>query len=148
MMRKSKLKKQGDADVDVTPLLDIVFIMLIFFIVSSTFIREEGLDVTKHQDDKKKEEMLTNAKAIIVKVCANNEIIVDQRKIDIRSVRANVERKLAEDINTVVIVETEYRAPTGSLVKVMDQARAAKANLSISPVYILCDPKEQQIVQH
>ncbi|GAB1266381.1 ExbD/TolR family protein [Aurantivibrio infirmus] len=148
MMRKSKLKKQGDADVDVTPLLDIVFIMLIFFIVSSTFIREEGLDVTKHQDDKKKEELLTNAKAIIVKVCANNEIIVDQRKIDIRSVRANVERKLAEDINTVVIVETEYRAPTGSLVKVMDQARAAKANLSISPVYILCDPKEQQIVQH
>ncbi len=147
-MRKSKLKKQGDADVDVTPLLDIVFIMLIFFIVSSTFIREEGLDVTKHQDDKKKEEQLTNAKAIIVKVCANNEIIVDQRKIDIRSVRANVERKLAEDINTVVIVETEYRAPTGSLVKVMDQARAAKANLSISPVYILCDPKEQQIVQH
>ncbi len=148
MMRKSKLKKQGDADVDVTPLLDIVFIMLIFFIVSSTFIREEGLDVTKHQDDKKKEEQLINAKAIIVKVCANNEIIVDQRKIDIRSVRANVERKLAEDINTVVIVETEYRAPTGSLVKVMDQARAAKANLSISPVYILCDPKEQQIVQH
>ena len=146
-MRKSKVKSQGDADVDVTPLLDIVFIMLVFFIVSSTFIREDGIDVTKHQEDKNEQKDLTKAKAVLVKVCANGDIKIDQRTIDIRSVRANIERKLAEDSKAIVIIESEYRATTGSLVMVMDQARAAKAKLSISPKYASCQPVTDDFAQ-
>lgn len=126
---KKKTLKNDEAKVDVTPLLDIVFIMLIFFIVSSTFIRENGMDVSEQKQNENQE--TTNAKAIFVHVCANDTVIIDKRLIDVRSVRANVERKLVEDSRAAVVIESEKGAPTGNLVKVIDQAKAAKASFSI-----------------
>lgn len=137
-MKKHKKKPVQEAVVDMTPMLDIVFIMLIFFIVTSTFIRESGLDLTERKSDDKPEDQLKNPKAAIVKVCANGDISIDGRFIDARSVRANVERKLAEESSTVVIIEAENEAPTGKLVTAIDQARMAKANISVSPEPAYC----------
>ncbi len=144
-MRKNKKRSNDDAQIDVTPMLDIVFIMLIFFIVSSTFIRESGLDVTEHQNDENQDQQENNTKAIFVQVCNNGDIKVDNRSIDVDSVRANIERKLAESSNTAVIVETEQKSPTHSLVSVIDQARAAKANVSISPIATLCKQPSSEV---
>lgn len=139
-MKKRKGASIEEAGVDMTPMLDIVFIMLIFFIVASTFIRESGLDVTGHQPADKPEEQIKSPKASIVRICANGDISIDGRTIDVRSVRANVERKLAEDSSTVVIIEAETQAPTGKLVMAIDQARAAHAAISVSPQPAYCRP--------
>lgn len=137
-MRKRQKKPANEASVDMTPMLDIVFIMLIFFIVSSTFIHESGVDITENNADKKNIKN-QNSKAIIVQICEDKSIYVNKRSIDIRSVRANIERKLAEDVNAVVVIESAPKAPTGALVMVMDQARAAKASISVSPSRTGCN---------
>lgn len=135
MLRKKR--DDDEAKVDVTPLLDIVFIMLIFFIVSSTFIRESGIDVSEEKNNEQSKED-TNARIIAVHVCTNNTVVLDKRLIDVRSVRANVERKLVDDSNAVVLIESEVGAPTGNLVKVIDQAKAAKAKFSLAASTASC----------
>ena len=137
-MRKQKERTSGEAEVNMTPMLDIVFIMLIFFIVSSSFVRESGLDLTQHKSDDNSETEKKSAKAVIVKICANRDVYIDRRAIDVRSVRANIERKLAEDSSTVVIIQSEQDAPTGYLVTALNQARAAKAGISVSPEAAYC----------
>jgi len=133
-MSKRLRKHSSEAEVNMTPLLDIVFIMLIFFIVTSTFVREQGLDVTQPSTSEEQQPQKKKARAVVIQICANDEIVIDQRVIDIRSVRANVERKLAENPRSVVIIQPEKEAETGSLVQVMDQIRAANAKLSIAPL--------------
>lgn len=133
MSRRLK-KERNEAEVNMTPMLDIVFIMLIFFIVTSSFVRESGLDVTQPNSNDKKEDQPKKARAILVKVCADENIFIDNRGIDVRSVRANIEKKLAENSRSVVIVQTEHEAETGTLVEVMDQAREARATVSIQPL--------------
>ena len=136
MNRKIK-HKQGNAEVNMTPMLDIVFILLIFFIVTSSFAREKGLDVTK-QNNQPPENVDQTVKPVVIQVCANKEILLDKRAIDMRAVRANVERKMAEFSSVAVVVETEPEAPTGLLVKVMDQVIAARAPVSIAPAQDRC----------
>lgn len=145
-MNKKIKRPQGSAEVNMTPMLDIVFILLIFFIVTSTFIREEGLDVTKQNNEEQKDQQKI-AKPVVIQVCANQEVLLDKRGIDIRAVRANVERKLAEFGSISVVVETEPETATGLLVKVMDQAIAAKAPVSIAPASRRCGEEDgMQIV--
>lgn len=136
MNRKIK-HKQSNAEVNMTPMLDIVFILLIFFIVTSSFAREKGLDVTK-QNNEQPENIDQTVKPVVIQVCANKEILLDKRAIDMRAVRANVERKMAEFSSVAVVVETEPEAPTGLLVKVMDQVIAARAPVSIAPAQDRC----------
>lgn len=137
-MRKHKHRQSQAAEVNMTPMLDIVFIMLIFFIVTSTFIRESGLSLNEHQSKENQEEQTKSAKAVIVKICASGDIRLDGRVIDARAVRANIERRQAEDGSAVVIIETEEAAPTGLLVAALDQARAAEAAISVSPRTATC----------
>ena len=127
---RNKTTANDEAKVDMTPLLDIVFIMLIFFIVSSTFIREDGIDISQEKPNQD-EQTTDNAKAIFVNICSNDTVVIDRRLIDVRAVRANVERKLVEDINAVVVIESEVGTPTRNLVSVIDQTRAAKAKFSL-----------------
>lgn len=138
-MKKNQSYETGDAEVDMTPMLDIVFIMLIFFIVSSTFIHESGLSLSEQKKDETTRQDEKKAKAIIVQICSDQTILVDKRIVDIRAIRANVERKLAEDSRATVIIETLHKANTGTLVAVMDQARAAKANIAVAPMIIPCN---------
>jgi len=137
-MLKKKSQKNDEAKVDVTPLLDIVFIMLIFFIVSSTFIKESGIDVSEEKQSENQDDP-ENAKAIFVHVCANDTVVIDHRLIDVRSVRANVERKLVEDTNATVVIEGETGSSTENLVKVIDQTKAAQAKFSLVTTGMSCN---------
>jgi len=85
-----------DQQINLTPMLDVVFIMLIFFIVTATFVKEVGLDINQPEDDKPVNVDPTK-KSIIVRITSRDRIIISQRDGDVRSVRANIERLHAEN---------------------------------------------------
>lgn len=121
-MRRRRKSAGEEAGIDLTPMLDVTFIMLIFFIVTTSFVKESGLEVSRPsaKSAKKKE----NA-SIFVAIGSNDEIWVDKRQVDIRSVRANIERLHAESPEGAVIIQADQAAKTGILVKVMDQIKLA-----------------------
>ena len=117
-------------DIDITPMLDIVFIMLIFFIVTTSFVKESGVTVSRPSAQTAEEKKGSN---ILVAIRANGEIWIDRRAIDVRAVRPNIERMKAENPEGAVIIQADEFSPTGLLVKVMDQVRLAGiSNISIS----------------
>ena len=129
MARRHRTKDEG-AEINITPMLDIVFIMLIFFIVTTSFVKESGIDVNRPSAQTAERKERGN---IIVAINANGEIWMDKRKIELRSVRANVERMHAENPEGAVVVLADKAAKTGDLVEVMDQVRLAGVqNVSIA----------------
>ena len=119
-----------ESQVDMTPMLDVVFIMLIFFIVTSSFVRETGVDVTRPSADTA---VSTDAGAVQIGISELNEIWIDSRRIDPRAVRANVERAMAENPGSAVVIVADQGSNTDTLIKVMDQARLAGAeNISVA----------------
>ncbi len=118
--------RSNDADdetnIDITPMLDVVFIMLIFFIVTATFVKESGIDVNRPDAATAVKKEKAN---ILIAINENNEIWVDRRQVDIRSVRPNIERLHAENPQGSVVIQADKRAYTETLIKVMDAARAA-----------------------
>jgi biopolymer transport protein ExbD len=114
-----------EAEVDMTPMLDIVFIMLIFFIVTATFVNERGLDVTRPDSDEPPPN--TKTMTILVSIAESGIISIDGRDIDVRAVRANVERLIAENPDSSVVVQADPKSQSKLLVGVMDQARLAGA---------------------
>jgi biopolymer transport protein ExbD len=114
-----------EAEVDMTPMLDIVFIMLIFFIVTATFINERGLDVTRPDSDEPPPE--TKNVTILVSISEVGIISMEGRDIDVRAVRANVERLIAENPDSSVVVQAHPQSDSTLMVGVMDQARLAGA---------------------
>ncbi len=131
-MRKHGTAPAEDAEVNMTPMLDIVFIMLIFFIVTATFIRETGLDVSRPDTEENKP--TKPAKTILIQINKESEIYIQRRIVDLRAVRANIERLRAENPKSAVLIQVEREAVTGVLVSVMDQARQANAPVSIAPL--------------
>ncbi len=128
----AKRRKAGgeEAEVDMTPMLDIVFIMLIFFIVTATFVNERGLDVTRPDSDDPPE---TQTVTILVSISQAGTISMEGRDVDIRAVRANVERLIAENPDSSVVVQAHPESESSLLVGVMDQARlAGSAGVSIA----------------
>ena len=123
-MRRTANRATNDqiSDIDMTPMLDIVFIMLIFFIVTTSFVKESGIDVNRPtaQTAEKKEQG-----HIIVSIKSNGEIWIDKRAVDIRAVRANVSRLHAENPLGSVIIAADRDTKTHVLVQVMDQIRLA-----------------------
>ena len=109
---------------DITPMLDVVFIMLIFFIVTATFVRETGIDVTRPDAQTATQQ---NRPPILIAISAEGDIWFDKRRIDIRAVRANIERALAENPEGGVVIIADTESETGVLVEVMDEARLAGA---------------------
>ncbi|MCY3814662.1 MAG: biopolymer transporter ExbD, partial [Gammaproteobacteria bacterium] len=113
-----------------TPMLDVVFIMLIFFIVTASFIKEAGIDVNRPDAPTAVRQEKAN---ILVAISAANEIWIDRRRVDPRAVRANIERLHAENPEGSVIIQADKRAYTETLVGVMDSARQAGVfNVSIA----------------
>ena len=123
-MRKGLIEQasEDEAPVDLTPMLDVVFIMLIFFIVTASFVKQTGIEVNRPQAQTA--ETKENA-SILIAINDANEIWVDQRRIDIRSVRANVERMHAETPQSVVVVQADNNANVKTLTAVVDAAREA-----------------------
>ena len=121
-MRRKSVRKEEDADIDITPMLDIVFIMLIFFIVTATFVKESGIDVTRPDAETAVKQ---NRVAILIAIRDNNEIWINRRKVDLASVRANVEKLHAENPQGGAVIQADRQAETGVLVEIMDQVRLA-----------------------
>ena len=134
MKRKRRAGQAEESGIDITPMLDIVFIMLIFFIVTTSFVKESGIDIQR--PSAKTAEKKTKA-SILIAINQAGEVWVDRRKVDIRSVRANVERLHAESPEGAVVIQADKHAVTDLLVKVMDQIRLAgvkKISVSASEV--------------
>lgn len=121
-MSRRRRNQEEDAGIDLTPMLDVVFIMLIFFIVTTSFVKESGLDVNRPSasTSKKKERA-----SILVGIAQNGDIWIQKRRVDIRSVRANIERLHAESPEGTVVIQADKLSETGILVQVMDQIRLA-----------------------
>jgi len=120
--RTNRSSIDQSADIDMTPMLDIVFIMLIFFIVTTSFVKESGIDVNRPNAQTSE----TKAKGnIIVGIKANGDVWIDKRLVDIRAVRPNVARLHAENPLGSVIIAADRETKTHVLVQVMDQVRLA-----------------------
>ena len=121
-MRKiAKDQDQGGAEIDLTPMLDVVFIMLIFFIVVASFIKEAGVEVNRPDDNQP--DNPEDSTSILVEVASDNQIWMENRRVDIRAVRANIQRLLAEDPEAPVTIKVEKGAEAGIVVDVADAAR-------------------------
>ena len=122
MRRITSGAADDESQVDITPLIDIVFIMLIFFIVTATFVKEAGIDVNK--PDAPTAEVKKKAN-ILIAIDANNNIWLDRRKIDIRSVIPNIKRLRSENPQGSVVIQADEESKNKMLVEVMDAARQA-----------------------
>ena len=125
-MRRTDLsmgqEDEGD-EINLTPMLDVVFIMLIFFIVTASFIKEAGIDVNR--PDAPVTETKPEDANILVVISANDEIFIDRRLIDPRAVRANIERLHAENPKGSVVIQANRKSTNKMLVQVMDASRSA-----------------------
>ena len=135
MRRLTSHEESDDSKINLTPMLDVVFIMLIFFIVTATFVKEVGLDINQPEDDKPKT-IDPDKKSIVVRVTSRDRIIIAQRDVDIRSVRANIERLHAENPEAPVIIQPHPQSRTETMIHIMDSARQAGVyNVSLASGY-------------
>ena len=119
-----------DNGIDLTPMLDVVFIMLIFFIVTTTFIREAGIEINRPSAQTAQKQERVN---ILVAIAPNSEIWIDGQRVDIRGLRAAIETLRGKDPDASVVVQADRDARAGLLVEAMDQARLAGVrNVAVS----------------
>jgi len=116
--------EEDDEQINLAPMLDVVFIMLIFFIVTATFVKEIGLDVNQPEDDKPKT-IDPDKKSIVIKITSRDRILIGLRDVDWQSVRANIERLHAENPEAPVIIQPHEESKAETLVHVRDSARLA-----------------------
>jgi len=109
-------------EIDMTPMLDVVFILLIFFIVTASFVKEAGIDVNRPEAATAVKKERAN---ILVAISDKGDIWINKRKVDVRSVQANIERLKAENPQGTVVIQADKKSTTDTLIKVMDSARAA-----------------------
>lgn len=132
--RKGRGAEEDNSEIDLTPMLDVVFIMLIFFIVTASFVKESTIDVNMPDPQENQQQSDDDNSAIVVTVRANDEIWMDDRRIDIRAVRANIERIHAEKPQAPVVVKADAKSTAKIFVAVADAAREAKVfNVSLLP---------------
>ena len=119
-MRRKRSREESN--LDLTPMLDIVFIMLIFFIVTTSFIKESGIEVNRPNAETAERDQKGN---ILVAISENTEIFIDRRKVDLRAIGPNIIRLKAENPEGSVIIQADKASQTGLLVEAMDQIRLA-----------------------
>ncbi|MDZ7787219.1 MAG: biopolymer transporter ExbD [Halofilum sp. (in: g-proteobacteria)] len=125
MRSRHVASEQEDAEVNMTPMIDIVFIMLIFFIVTTSFVKETGIEVSRPSADTAERKEQGN---ILIGIRDNGEVWMDNRQIEPDAIRANVERMLAQNPEASVIVVADKASQSGVLVRAIDQAREAGAS--------------------
>ena len=116
--------EQEENEINLTPMLDVVFIMLIFFIVTASFLRESGLDTNRPDQD---QAVVTQDEegAILVLIDSTDDIWIDNRVVDPRAVRANIERLHAENPDRPVVIQAAQTSRAETLVTIMDASRQA-----------------------
>jgi len=122
MARARRTAKADDSDVNVTPLLDIVFIMLIFFIVTATFIKEPGVEVTRPEAQTAEDQRLVS---ILVAIDSENTIWINRKQVPVDGVRAAVERLRRENPRGSAVLQADGSAHSEYLVDVLEQIRAS-----------------------
>jgi len=133
-MRRRRTREQEESEIDITPMLDVVFIMLIFFIVTASFVKESGIDVNRPDASTAEVKERGN---ILVAITESNQVWIDRRQVDVRSVRANIERLRAENPEGAVVIQADKDSKNGLLVKVMDAARQAGVeNVSLAATQV------------
>src|SRR5690606_22648687 len=119
----SNISQQAEeGEIDITPMLDVVFIMLIFFIVTASFVKETGIEVNRPDASTSVSKPRAN---ILIAVNDKGEIWIDKRKVEESQVRANIDRMHAKNPQGAVVIQADEEARTKVLVSVMDAARAA-----------------------
>lgn len=113
---------EEDSEINLTPMLDVVFIMLIFFIVTTSFVKEAGVEVNQPSAQTTQQQDKNN---ILIAITPEGDVWLDRQLIDVRAIRANVERLRAASPDSAVVIQADEEARTGILVKVMDQVRLA-----------------------
>ena len=113
-----------DAELNMTPMMDIVFIMLIFFVVTASFLKESGVDVDRPGASTAVRQEQGN---ILIAITAENQVWIDRQQVDVHAVRAMVARLQAESPEGGVVIQADRDASAGLLVQVIDQARMAGA---------------------
>ena len=111
---------EENTGIDLAPMLDFVLNLLIFFIISATFVKEIGITVSSPSS---KATQSKEASSILIAITAAGEVYIDRRVVDLRAVRANVERYHAEKPEDIAVVIAHRDAPTGVLVQVVDQIK-------------------------
>ncbi len=121
-MRKNMVQEEEENEINLTPMLDVVFIMLIFFIVTASFIKEAGIDVERpdtftadSQDDA----------AILIAISPNDEIWIDRRETEPTALRGTIERLHAENPKGSIVIQADENSTNAALVIVMEAAKAA-----------------------
>lgn len=127
----TKKKAQEEAgEIDLTPMLDVVFILLIFFIVTSVFVTEAGIDVSKPEATTADS---TSGDLILIAVGTAGDIWIDGEQIDPRFIRARFEQRLADAPNSSVIIQADQAANNEMVMRILQAARQANIqNVSIS----------------
>ena len=121
---RGRKRKAEESEVDLTPMLDIVFILLIFFIVTATFIKENAIDLTP-PPPAPPDTPVDPKPTILVRISEDSLVSVNGRLSDVGAVRANLERLIAENPETAVLVQAHPRAKNRLVILVVDQARSA-----------------------
>ena len=114
-----------EAEIDMTPMLDIVFIMLIFFIVTTSFVKESGMEIMRPSGNKSATASKDVKKTVLVTISNSDEVLIERRSVDARSVRAFVEKNLAENGDISVIVQAHVGSKTDTLVQVVNAIKEA-----------------------
>lgn len=122
MALKRHNNNEGEAELDMTPMLDIVFIMLIFFIVTTSFVKESGITVNTPKAQTASKQESAN---IFIAITQAGEVWIDKRPVDVRAVRSVVARLHAENPAGSVVIQSDRDSATHTLVEVMDQVRMA-----------------------
>ena len=122
MRRVSRSKQEEESKIDITPMLDVVFIMLIFFIVTASFIKESGANVTKPQAETQEKKPKAT---ILLAINEKDEIWLDRRKLDSRAVKANLNRLRAENPEGEVIVQADEESSAETVMKVIEALKDA-----------------------
>jgi biopolymer transport protein ExbD len=122
MAIRRRPSEEEEDDINMTPMLDIVFIMLIFFIVTASFTKESGVDVNRPSASTAEVKERGN---IMVAITDNGQIWIDNRQVDPRALRANIERLHAENPQGAVVIQADENSKNKLLVEVMDAARMA-----------------------
>ncbi len=129
-VRKGLRGGEEGVEIRIGPLIDMVFLLLIFFVVTTSFVKESGIDVQRSTASTAEVKERGN---IMIGVSRDGDIYMEGKRVDLRSIRPLLERSLAEDPESGVVVVADKRSDTGSVVKVMDQCRLAGAkNVSLA----------------
>ena len=123
-------QKEEELEINLTPMLDIVFIMLIFFIVTAVFVKEAGVEVDKPIASAATKQ---DRVSILVAITASNEVWINRKQVEIKAVRSIIEKLRSENPKGTVSVQADRKAKAGITLEVMEAARLAGAtNVSIS----------------